>query len=182
MKRSAGFSMVEVIYCIAIIAIVAAILIPVFRSAKHSAQVTASISNLHQMHVALNLYQSAQSSAAVSGSLAEMGLPSGSNAYDSLHIPPELWQSPCGLNTSWTPGPIVKIQYEYFAQTSFTPWDEAIKSYQENAVMFVDMNCAEHGEPLRSAFILHRGLGVRLSGALLNLHKPGNYGQQEWWN
>jgi prepilin-type N-terminal cleavage/methylation domain-containing protein len=181
MIRRAGFSLLEVIYCIAIIAIVAAILMPVFRSAKHSAQVTSSISNLHQMHTALLLYQTAQGSSAQYGSLAEMGLPSGDQAYESLHLPASLWLSPCGLNPSWAPGP-VRVQYEYFAQTSFTHWDEAIKEYQDNVVMFSDMNCAEHGEPLRSSFIIHQGLGVRLSGALLNLRKPGNYGQQSWWN
>jgi prepilin-type N-terminal cleavage/methylation domain-containing protein len=180
-KRYAGFTLLEVLYCIAIIAIVAAILMPVFRSAKHSAQVTASISNLHQMYVALSLYQTAQGTGAQTGTLAEMGLPSGDRAYESLKIPSAVWRSPCGLNTSWAPGPVVNVQYEYFAQTSFTKWDEAIKTYQDNVVMFVDMNCSEHGEPLRSTFIVHQGLGVRLSGALLNLHKPGNYGQQSWW-
>jgi len=181
MRKRSGFSLLEVIYCIAIIAIVAAILLPVFRNAKHSAHITASISSLHQMHTALMLYQTAQGSSAQSGSLPEMGLPSGDQAYESLHIPLAVWQSPCGLNPSWAPGP-VKVQYEYFAQTSQTHWDEAIRSYQDNVVMFVDMNCAEHGEPLRSDFILHRGLGVRLSGALLNLHKQGNYSRQAWWN
>ncbi len=181
MRKRAGFSLLEVIGCILIIAIIAAILMPVFRSARHSAQVTASTSNLHQMYTAMCLYQTAQGSSAQYGSLAEMGLPSGDQAYESLHIPPEVWISPCGLNPSWAPGP-VKTQYEYFAQTSFTKWDEAIKKYQDNAVVFVDMNCADHNEPLRSDFFSHQGLGVRLSGALLNLRQTGNYGQQAWWN
>jgi len=180
LKRSTGFTLIEVLYCIAIIVIVAAVLFPVFGSAKHSAHVTVSKSNLHQMYIAATIYQAAQSSTVQYGSLAEMGLPSGETVYQDLKLAPEIWISPCGLNPSWAPGP-VRVQYEYYAQTSFTKWEDAVSKYHDNAVLFVDMNCADHGEPLRSDFIVHRGLGVRLSGQIIDLHKRGNYGTQLWW-
>lgn len=182
MKKLRGFSLLEVIYCCAIIAIVAAILTPVFRSAKHAAQVTASISNLHQMSVALNLYQTAQGATAQYGTLEQMGMPSGITAYDSLNLPAEVWRTPCGLNPSWFGGGPITKQYEYFAMTSISNWEDAVNKYHDNAVTFIDMNCAEHGEPLASDFFPHQGLGVRLSGELLNLHKPGDYKFQSWWN
>ncbi len=181
MRKRAGFTLLEVIYCIAIIAIISAIMTPVFRSAKHSAQITASISNLHQMHIALLLYQGNQGSGGQYNSLASMGLPADFEQGYDLIRELSLYKSPCGLNPSWSKEP-VQIEYEYFAMTSDTPPDEAIRKFQENTVMFTDMNCADHGDPLHSDFLPHRGLGVQLSGTLLNLNRPGDYLEQRWWS
>lgn len=51
-----GFTLIELLVVIAIIAILAAILFPVFARAKKSAQQTRCISNLSQIGKALNLY------------------------------------------------------------------------------------------------------------------------------
>ncbi len=52
----AGFTLVELLVVIAIIAILAAILFPVFASAKMAAKRTMSASNLHQIGLAWNMY------------------------------------------------------------------------------------------------------------------------------
>ncbi|RYG46377.1 prepilin-type N-terminal cleavage/methylation domain-containing protein, partial [bacterium] len=54
MKR--GFTLIELLVVIAIIAVLAAILFPVFAQAKEAAKKTACLSNLKQMGTAFALY------------------------------------------------------------------------------------------------------------------------------
>lgn len=180
MKR--GFTLVEVITCLAIIAIVAAIAAPVFSQAKRSAKITASISNLHQMHLALKLYQFEHEGDGKYGKMAEMGLPTGEVLMrQRLGLPLEIWKSPCGQNPSWAPVPVV-IQYDYYPDSGLDHFETIAPSFQENLIVLSDMHCADHGDPLYSDFVHHRGLGVLLSGALKNLNKPGDSRWQKWWS
>jgi prepilin-type N-terminal cleavage/methylation domain-containing protein len=56
MKRSKAFTLIELLVVIAIIAILAAILFPVFAQAKEAAKKTVSISNMKQIGLAFNMY------------------------------------------------------------------------------------------------------------------------------
>jgi prepilin-type N-terminal cleavage/methylation domain-containing protein len=56
MRHSHGFTLIELLVVIAIISIVAAILFPVFASAKGAAKRTSALSNLNQIGIALHLY------------------------------------------------------------------------------------------------------------------------------
>ena len=53
----AAFTLIELLVVIAIIAILAAILFPVFGRVKESARRTTCISNMHQLYVGANLYK-----------------------------------------------------------------------------------------------------------------------------
>ena len=55
-RRSSGFTLIELLVVIAIIAILAAILFPVFSRAREKARTAACQSNLHQMTLALKMY------------------------------------------------------------------------------------------------------------------------------
>jgi len=56
MRQSEGFTLIELLVVIAIIAIVAAILFPVFASAKGAAKRTTALDNLNQIGIAAHLY------------------------------------------------------------------------------------------------------------------------------
>jgi prepilin-type N-terminal cleavage/methylation domain-containing protein len=181
-----GFSLLEIIACVAIIAIVAAILTPVFRATKHSAQITSSLSNLHQIYIALAMYQGANGGGGNYSSLAGMGLPEPEQLFSStkalpLNLPLDVWRSPCGQNPAWT-SVLTSVQYVYFPGQDLDNYEKIAPLYQDNMAAFIDMNCAEHGEPLYSDYIPHRGLGVLLSGALVNRIKPGDSRYQKWWS
>ncbi len=57
MKRHAGFTLIELLVVIAIIAILAAILFPVFARAREKARQTSCLSNLKQLALAEQMYQ-----------------------------------------------------------------------------------------------------------------------------
>jgi prepilin-type N-terminal cleavage/methylation domain-containing protein len=186
---SQAFTLLEVLSSIAIISIVAAILISTLRSSKHSAQVTASLSNLHQLHIALALYQSANGGGEGYGSFAQMDLPTSEQLLANTHslplgLPLAIWKSPCGLSPAWATVPTT-IQYEYLLATSADNatgnFKRVSELYQDSLVAFSDMNCADPSEPLLSGYFPHLGLGVRLSGALVKQNKAGDYRFQKWW-
>jgi prepilin-type N-terminal cleavage/methylation domain-containing protein/prepilin-type processing-associated H-X9-DG protein len=56
MQRHRGFTLIELLVVIAIIAIVAAILFPVFAQARERARMSACVSNMHQIGSALMMY------------------------------------------------------------------------------------------------------------------------------
>src|SRR5690349_17008967 len=56
MRRSHGFTLIELLVVIAIIAILAAILFPVFAQARERARAISCVSNLKQIALATNMY------------------------------------------------------------------------------------------------------------------------------
>src|SRR6478735_4043026 len=57
-RRPRGFTLIELLVVIAIIAILAAILFPVFAQAREAARQSTCISNLKQLGTALSMYSS----------------------------------------------------------------------------------------------------------------------------
>src|SRR5258708_1426946 len=56
MKRRSGFTLIELLVVIAIIAILAAILFPVFAQARESARMTSCLSNIKELALAWTMY------------------------------------------------------------------------------------------------------------------------------
>ena len=74
LRRTWAFTLIELLVVIAIIAILAAILFPVFAKAKMSAKKTTNVSNLRQIGMGLMMY-----TADYDGTYPMMSSPSGTN-------------------------------------------------------------------------------------------------------
>ena len=55
-SRTAGFTLIELLIVVAVIAILVAILFPVFASVKEKARATACLSNYHQIGMSIHMY------------------------------------------------------------------------------------------------------------------------------
>jgi len=55
-KRAAGFTLIEMLVVLAIIAVLAAVLFPVFSRVRENARASACLSNYHQIGLAIHMY------------------------------------------------------------------------------------------------------------------------------
>lgn len=84
MLRRSAFTLVELLVVVAVIAILAAILFPVFAQARETARQTACLSNLRQLGTALALYRSDYDERAP-------GPANGSHCPGDYSFPPGVW-------------------------------------------------------------------------------------------
>lgn len=183
MKKPA-FSLVEVLVCLAIAAVLVAILLPVLSSAKKASRETVCVSNLKQLHLAISLYQEQYGGSSGLGNLYEMGLPT-PPLRKSLKYASELGRcdgqgspvrSPTGFAYFYIPSPPD-------AMSGFVKWADYVSAEGENAVLIMDLN---HNEIRATSLILaegltKKGMAVLLSGQLVRKNKKGNPWKFDWW-
>lgn len=163
-----------------------AIMVPVFASARTQFRYSASTSNLKQLFVATMLYQVEWDGTGVYGEAALMGLPQDLESFDAFRSQkfPEssgLWKSPCGQNWMFADSPWL-FQY-IFRPLDPRDWSNYASRYQENLLLFYDVNCDDHSIPTSDPEFVHRGIGVLLSGQLVHHCKKGKMAySDEWWS
>ena len=179
MKRS-GFTLVEIIVSLGIVAVVVAIVTPALNTARRVSQVHASLSNLRQLHVALTLYRTEWDGNDQYGNFAGMGLPT----WDEYVLsglpgfpPNKALPSPCGSHFGF---PVLN-DYQYLGPYSESSFNKDSLEYKDNLVIFADFNCNDNDAPLWSPYFNHRGLGVLLGGQLINQYKVGDMHDPGWW-
>lgn len=161
---------------VAIIMLLAAILTPVFKTARRSAQITSSIGNLKQQHLALKLYQQEWNGEGVYGEWHEMGYPPVfADWVRPLKVPIAVWDTPCQHHPDWGES---LVDYELRL-----PMDVSItRAFEEQIVTFTDINCNDAGVRLGNSFEQRRGVGILLSGTIVNRFKTGDMWRFSWWS
>jgi prepilin-type N-terminal cleavage/methylation domain-containing protein len=179
-SRITGFTLGEVLVVIAIIVILAALVSLLGPRAIASAKQAHSHGNLKQHHLALKLYQSEWGGDGVYGLPEEMGYPLDTPEMfahvwpNVLKVPEQAWQTKCCCHPDL--GKAV-IQYQFKMPTSRS---EALE-FEDNLVTFVDLHCNDYSAKIRNTLEPRRGLGVLLSGTLVNRYKEGNMDKFSWW-
>lgn len=164
MRNRQAFTLIELLVVIAIIAILAAILFPVFAQAKLSAKKAADISNFKQMGLAVAMYSADVDDMAapwqMPGTATEC--PTGGSIYW-----PGLLQ-PYVKNTQIFLSPTYQFEYDLNAEANGTPWvcRQRTPNIVNNRLMRVSylMNGIEttvwDGTPWKDAATNHHGFQV----------------------
>jgi prepilin-type N-terminal cleavage/methylation domain-containing protein len=145
-KRNSGFTLIELLIVIGIIAILAALLFPVFASAKKAAKTTSTVSNQRQLGVAFTLYED-----------------------DNDDLYPLVCDGPLGENKTggW-------VWYDHFNFNSAGHFDVtkgSIFPYAKNAQIYLSPNDG-HANQTGLSFAINSCLVDPLSGTGLTPTKP----------
>jgi prepilin-type N-terminal cleavage/methylation domain-containing protein len=170
-----GFTLIEIVIVAAIVAILAALLQPVYSRAKYSAQVQSSVTRLRQLQVAVQLYRSEQD---LHGFSVDQ-FPPYAHVYTSyLSFGEDFFRSPCGYKDGIESN-LKRLSYQY------TPFNDKVSElhltrYEENALLFRDPHCNTL-EQWENAYMSRRKLGVLVGGRIVNEIDTGSTTPLEWW-
>ncbi len=184
MNKRRAITMIELLVCLAIIAIVAGISYPVFVTARFSAKIASAQQNLRQHFFAISLYQADQDAIVHIGSPSSMGLPSiavpSSLNYAARNMPAGSKWSPCGspnidkIPTEWW------LIYRPFDEET---WQSSLEKLDYGVRLMYDTNCDYPTSKIGDSADKHRAFAVTLNGnivtkvAIGNPTKPGFWGE-----
>lgn len=177
--KGKGFTIVELLVCVGIFVVVAAILVPVFARAKESALITESVLKQRQFHQAFMLYQADHG-----GHTGAFGQPSASNLPNSHYFGEPLKpygitiafrRTPCGSKAPLGAGWIAS----HVSEDSI--WVPLSPLYKDNSLMIYDDNCNPGSPEAYSPYKIKRGIGVLYSGSLINKWNTGDASSFEFY-
>ena len=172
-----GFTLVEMMVVLVVAAIVVAIAYPVFSTAKLSAKETVSVSNMRQLHTAIELYrQDYQGS--IYGTVEAMGLPPELlNLPKAVQIRPPL--APPNHGYYYNP---VETKFDH----RYPTWAQYTEREGEKAVLLMDFWFTPGILSLKPDYYMDanrsmKRLGITLGGKILR--KTGSGGLNlDWWD
>lgn len=176
-----GFSLVEVLVSLSIIAVLLALLQPVFRSAKRSAIHTEMVNLLRQEHLAISLYRADWGSVELHGTPEELGLPPtpaqlvphyGSEALLSIRE-----GSDTKIYDMWQVWPCSLLSNHYRA--SMPDWLK-LQRQMEHSTPLLALTGFQDSEPLAPTMIAHIEW-IGLDGGVRSRRAPGFRSQISWF-
>ena len=168
MRRASvrAFTLIEVLSVIAIVAFLAALLFPVVKKAKERAKTTASMSNLRQIYVALQLYALDSEPNATSGTASDMGIPPSDMmlVYNPALFPNTegIWKSACDHHPL---APESFTNYSYYPANDGT-FPAYSRKYKGSAIWLTDFNCNPASVDIYADFEEKFAIGLRADGSI----------------
>ncbi len=186
--QNRAFSLIEIIVCLAIIAIVCAITFPIATAAKQSAKKTTVKNALHQLYLSLALYRQDYDGTELQGSASELGLPNVDQFYfyrqekhltyptyvvrfESGPIYYPMDKSSCFVATTAP-----------FCLRKLDRWLDYNKRAQGDSVIIGDFQFTEPCTDYMSPTCVQSGIGVNLVGSLVSKKNTGSVSEGYWWN
>ena len=181
-RKSAGFTLIELISCIVIVAVLASILYPTLASAKMSSKVAAAKLNLKNLHLAITLYRLDYEGVEY-GDAPAMGLPDTAAPGCPLMAiirktsgPDYRHQSPCGFH----PHSLNNTFHYYPSDPS--DWKTWVEKLESRTMLFGDANCNTSNIDIENQFANKRCVGVALDGHIVTLwNDQAHYWAQEFF-
>ena len=177
MRYRRGFSLLELLVVISVILVLAAVLYPVFGSAKEAAKQTKCISNLHQLALAVQMYRTQSGAESEAGDVYAMGLPP-QPIHASLPISRQLGQcagpnrmpllAPTGFPYWYTVPPPGQMTADGLT------WGDYVSKVGDQAILFMDTNHNPAGTSIDATSVTKRVIAACLDGHVVDRVKAGN--------
>jgi prepilin-type N-terminal cleavage/methylation domain-containing protein/prepilin-type processing-associated H-X9-DG protein len=179
MRRSKGFTLIELLVVIAIIAILAAILFPVFAKAREKARQTSCLSNLKQLGNAITMYSQDYDGMMVSAYATSLYPGETKNKFWYNQIEPytkneTIWWCPSGKVNDWNYGTIYGISCKFTPSPGLplSPVSETSIASPAETVMLAD---SQYGLGPDSSSV---GCYVMTEPSSMEYW----FGGQDWWD
>ena len=182
MSRTRAITLIEMLCCFAIIAIVMGISYPVFKSAVFSAKISSAQQNLRQHFIAISLYQSDQGESSHEGMPCEMGLPClavpDSLDYAARNMPAKSKWSPCGIVKD---DGIPTVWWLYYRPFDESTWLGSLRHVGVGTRLMYDINCDFQGTDANDNYAKHRAYAVTLAGNIITKINVGSPSSDKFW-
>lgn len=208
-NRVRGLTLVEALVVLAIIAMLTALLYPVFGNLKRQMKVFTSMRQLRDIHVGVELYRHEYGGADVFTSyksfytlaipLPEMTLPFNPHLPGIDHRS-NTWVSPCGHRNPLLADPNLTTFAGFHGWIQYTAlmydprfldgpgrdlrsdYLDYIPRYRSNTVLAVDTNCNPRGTRMGAPLTRKRGIALLLSGQVVNKYATGDATRLGWYS
>ena len=173
-----GFTLVEILTCVAILLIVFAISLPAFRAAKESAKRADTIESLRQLGHAFALYRADYETDPNASDPESLGFPPDDNAeaYRPFTIFGQKYKNAFGRT--------VRVWYGMSRRTStdtdVATWTRYVQRCGPASVIVGDFTFNDF-DPIKSPTRSIYGIGLRLDGGVVTQTHPGAVPDPFWW-
>ncbi len=185
--RVRAFGLLEVLIVATILAIIAAIVTPVYLRAKDKAKENVCISNLKQIHAATMMYRHDYDGDGKYDRAIRMGLPP--LGWTTLFLHNYISEAAfiCTGVSPWNNG-IVKYQPGFYGEPpgvgldyEKSDWTKWVPILRDDTILLGDLNHQPPGSNIQAVMQRHWAIGLYLGGYVKKLQKPGNPFYFEWW-
>jgi type II secretory pathway pseudopilin PulG len=178
-----GFSLMEVMVVTSILIALAAILLPVYRSARAQAWIMVSKSNLKQIHAQTALYQTDWDGDGVYGTSYAMGLPPWPKS-DKLSTLRTLRPPRAPHPASPILGVLYYVMYSEPGKDGSSPlWEQYSQTYQDRSLLYCDpFNNDGRVAIDRGNHLTRYVFGINLGGSIVERRRQGDWMMRSWWH